>query len=202
MSQFATQFRRLLRSTRQADDSTSKGKSLEDLIAFLFGAVRGMTVTDRNVLNAAGSEEVDIVFWNDKLKGDLPFMPYIIMVECKNWSSSLTSQEVAWFDHKLRDRSQTKGVLVAANGITGNASSLTSAHDIISKSLRDGIEIIVLTLDELSEIQSTASLVTLMKRKLCSLAARGTSLPWPAEQPAEQRTGRRRRPRRAGPATQ
>jgi len=41
------------------------------------------------------------------------------------------SEDVSWFDSKLRRRAQRFGVLVAANGITGNASDKNAAHDIV-----------------------------------------------------------------------
>jgi len=68
--------------------------------------------------------------WNEFFSGGLPspaFPPYIL-VECKNWSEKVSSNEVSWFDTKLRDRGLFLGILIATCGITGDPQRLTDAH--------------------------------------------------------------------------
>src|SRR5262245_50010468 len=108
-----TYVQRLLRQGDNARSTTAKGRSLEDLVCYLFGKVPGITVTKRNSLNIFESEEIDVAFWNKKIARGFYFLPNIILVECKNWSSPIGSSEVSWFNEKLRARAQPFGILVA-----------------------------------------------------------------------------------------
>lgn len=165
---------RLLTKVRDADTTAQKGRALEDLVAYLFRRVPGITLTQRDQLNVFQSEEVDLAFWNDKTPSGLPFLPDILLVECKNWSSPVGSAEVSWFDQKLQSRSRTHGILVATNGVTGNAVDANAAHDIIKRALGSGRHLIVITLDEIAPLRTTSELVGLIKRKLCELVVSGT----------------------------
>jgi hypothetical protein len=156
--------------------TTERGRALEDLICYLFEKIPGVTVAARNRVNVAGSEEIDIAFWNE---GDLDgfyFLPNIVLCESKDWLVPVGSLHVNWFDTKLRNRSQTHGILVALKGITGDSTDITSAHSVIGAALREGRHLVVLTGAELEAISTSAQLVQLMKRKLCDLAVAGTTL--------------------------
>jgi hypothetical protein len=85
-----------LRGTTAAT-TTDQGRALEDLVCYLFEAVPGITVTERNAVNAFGTEEVDVAFWNDQPRRGLWFLPTTLLVECKNWSRPVGSAEVAYF---------------------------------------------------------------------------------------------------------
>jgi len=154
-----------------------QGKALEDLICYVFGKIPGISVRKRNVLNIFGTEEVDVALWNEKDQNGLSFLPYILLVECKNWSKALDSAEVSWFDTKLRNRGLTFGVLVAAKGITGNPARLTAAYSIIAGALREQRNIVVFTRAEIQATKNTDQIVRLFKEKLCDLALVGTAVP-------------------------
>ena len=155
-----------------AQTTAKKGRALEDLICYIFEKIPGITVTKRNTLNQFHSEEIDIAFWNKPNENGLYFLQNIILVECKNWSKPLGSAEVGWFDAKLRRRAQPFGILVAANGITGNALDKTAAHDVISAALAE----VVITRQEIEKLISSLGLVELIQAKLCELAVSGTLL--------------------------
>ncbi|MEQ1772295.1 MAG: restriction endonuclease, partial [Burkholderiales bacterium] len=112
--------------------TVDKGRALEDLICYVFSQVPGISITKRNEMNVFHTEEIDVALWNDCEADGLFFLPNIILVECKNWSNSVGSSEVNWFDTKLRNRGLNFGVLVATNGITGDANDLTAAHSIVA----------------------------------------------------------------------
>jgi hypothetical protein len=128
-------------------------------------------------LNVSRSEEIDIAFWNEKHPRGLHFLPNIVIVECKNWSEPVGSEEVNWFSTKLRNRGLAFGILIAANGVTGDALDRTGAHSIIADALREGRQIVVLTLQDLRGIADTYQLIRLFKEKLCQLIVTGTTLP-------------------------
>jgi len=164
------------RIAEDAETTTEKGRALEDMTCYLFDKVPGITITKRNELNVFQSEEIDVAFWNKAQPNGFYFLPNIILVECKNWSSPLGSEEVSWFDSKLRRRAQPFGILIATNGITGDPNELTSAHDIISTALTENRQLVVITKEEVLGLNDTEELVELIQEKLCELAVAGTLL--------------------------
>jgi hypothetical protein len=155
-------------------NTAEQGRALEDLICYLYGLVPGVAITHRNELNAFQTEEIDVALWNDGATGGFFFLPNIILVECKNWSTRVGSAELNWFDSKLRNRGLTFGILVTTLGITGDAADLTAAHAIIAAALREGRRLVVLTTAEIAALTDTEQLVRLIKLKLCDLAVKGT----------------------------
>ena len=168
--------RSFLRSARTAATTRAKGQALESLVSYMFSKIPGVTVTKRNALNVFASEEIDVAFWNEKDPEGIPFLPNIILVECKNWGNPVGSSEVSWFDTKLRNRGLSFGVLVALNGITGNPADLTSAHSIIAGSLREQRNIVVITSEDIMLLRDATQIIRLFKEKLCELAVTGTAL--------------------------
>lgn len=159
------------RSARQ------RGQFYEDLLCAMFESVVGITDTVRNQFNPRGSQEIDIVFWNDQIRqSGLWFLPERILVECKNWTHRVSSVEVAWFDTKLRQRGQNFGILFAASGVTGDRRELLAAHDVIARALAEGRELVVITNEELRALRSSDDLVQLLRGKMMRLTASSTSL--------------------------
>ena len=151
-----------------------QGRALEDMICYVFTQVPGIAITRRNEMNAFHTEEIDVALWNDGHADGFFFLPNIILVECKNWSSRVSSAELSWFDAKLRSRGLSFGVLVATRGITGDAADITAAHSIVAGALREGRRLVVIKSDELLNLTDSPELVRLVKEKLCHLAVKGT----------------------------
>ena len=76
------------------------------------------------------------------------------MVECKNWSSTVGSNEVSYFAARLRQRGCDHGFFVAANGVTGIPEDQTAAHFQLATALANGIRIVVLTREELEDAKT------------------------------------------------
>jgi restriction endonuclease len=166
---------------QQADNATlmtAKGAILEDLVAYLFGRIPGVSVTERNRMTVFDTEEIDVTFWNDHHAQGLSSeeFPAIILVECKNWSQPVSSMEVAWFITKVWGRGQNFGILIAANGVTGNNHELSQSHQLLARALSNGIRILVITRAEIETITHSDDLVRLLKTKLVRLVLRQTSL--------------------------
>jgi hypothetical protein len=157
--------------------TAEQGKALESLVCYVFGKVPGVSITHRDQLNRFRSEELDVALWNERRPRALDFLPNVILVEAKNWSSPAGSAEVSWFDRKLESRGLDFGILVAMRGITGNALDRTAAHQVIAQSLARQRRVVVITGEDLSHLASTAALVRLLKVKLCELAVTGTLFP-------------------------
>jgi hypothetical protein len=152
----------------------NRGRALEELVCYIFGRVPGIDITHRDVKNTFNTEEIDVALWNDSPNFGFKYLPNIILVECKNWSKKVGSEEMNWFDSKLRNRGLEFGILVAALGITGATKEITAAHSIVAAALREKRRIVVVTAEELSSLADTKDLDTLIKLKICDLAVRGT----------------------------
>lgn len=152
-----------------------KGRALEDFICFLFPHIPGVEITQRNALNAFQTEEVDVALWNARHPQGLYFLPHLLLIECKNWSSACGSQEVAYFVNRLRNRGCDHGILLATNGITGVAGDLTRAHFEVATALADGIRVLVVTTADIEGFTNSDQLVALLKTKLCQLVVSGTN---------------------------
>lgn len=163
----------LLQKGMTARTTKEKGDAFEELICYLFETVPGITVTRRNQRNIFDTEEIDVAFWNEQQSSGMPFLPWVILVECKNWSQPVGSEHVSWFDTKLRNRGVEFGVLFAANGITGDSSALTDAHHTLATALRERRRLIVITSSEAKKLTDSSQLIHLIKEKLCELVVRG-----------------------------
>ena len=157
-----------------AQNKNDRGRALEDFICCLFNHVPGVTVTQRNSKNIFKTEEIDVALWNERDRAGLYFLPHIILIECKNWSTRIGSVEINWFDSKLRNRGLDFGILICPKGITGESEQLTAAHSTISRALFERRRLVVLTIGEILALEDTESLSNLLKIKLCSLAVNGT----------------------------
>lgn len=157
-----------------ATTSAQRGKELEDLIAYMFELIPGVSVTARNVMNAFDAEEIDLAFWNDGSAEGLRLFDHLLLVECKNWSTPVGYPELAVFYDKLQSRGRPLGIFVAANGITGDPEQRTAAHEVLMRALGNGREILVLTRREIEQLRTTSELVLLLKRKRAQLAVSAT----------------------------
>lgn len=153
---------------------SDKGKRLEELAVYLFEMVPGISMTARDKKNTYDTEEIDVALWNEQHAKGFKTLNFLILVECKNWSSPVGSMEVNWFLTKIRHRALDFGILIAANGITGSDKDKKQAHDVVSKALADGVRMILLTRAEIEALTDTEELVRIVKRKLCELIVSGT----------------------------
>lgn len=162
----------LVDKIRHAKTSHDKGKALEDYTCKLFSSIPGIRIKATNVQCFFGSEEIDITLWNEMDKSGLYFMTNPIFVECKNWTKKVGAAEVAYFCHKLDVRSQKHGILIAAEGITGDSEDLSAAHQVIADFLARNISTVVIKLDELININSARRMVELFEDKITELTLR------------------------------
>jgi hypothetical protein len=165
----------MLRAGDVAATAHEKGREFEALIRYAFGCVPGIQHYRSNIVNAAQSEEIDIAFFNQKSNRGFSFLDQLLLVECKNWSVPVGANMVREFTTKLEQRACSYGVLVAANGITGDPADLTSAHDAVRMALAlKKIRIIVVTRAEIQNWRTASDIVELLKKKLCELTVGGT----------------------------
>lgn len=166
----------LLDSCDSAVRAVQKGRAFEELIVSLFSQIPGIEIVERNVLNAFETEELDIALWNDQHPDGLYFLPYQLMVECKNWTNAVGSAEVAYFIARIGERGCDYGFLFAANGVTGEPGELTAARFQIATALSRGKRLIVISRADVEQLATTEDFVRLVKKRLCQLVVNGTAL--------------------------
>jgi hypothetical protein len=114
-----------------------------------------------------GSQELDLVFWNDRAFEYFDSASAEILVECKNWGVPVGSAEVAWFLEKMRQRHVSHGFFVTRSGVTGECrDGRDGALDTLYLALRDGLRPVVVTLDELLTVSDIPGFARLFKAKI------------------------------------
>ncbi len=153
-----------------AGDATARGRALERLVAYLFSECDGIRHHGNNLLNAAGSAEIDVCFWNSRVPTGFDFLPTILVAECKNVAGPVGAAEIRNFLAKMNEMHLDHGVFVAAQGITGTAKDLRAAHDTIRTAFqRDQRRLLVVTRAEIDELAATEDLVRLLQNKILDL---------------------------------
>lgn len=158
-----------------ASSNNEKGHALENLICLLLEAVPGTRIR-RNLVDVFRAEEVDVLLYNLKAPNGFHFLSNIILVECKNWTVPVGAKDVDFFCTKVKDRCAEYGILIAANGITGDPMEFSSANQIISSNLSHGIRILVIKLEDLRNIVSTEDFINLIFDKMMDLHGFRTTL--------------------------
>jgi hypothetical protein len=172
-----TDLRVRLGATRQARTEQQRGRLFEELMCLIFESIDGMSIAGRNVFTEGRSQEIDILVEHDARASGLAFLPDFILIECKNWSWPVSSMEVAWFDRKVKQRGIGLGILIAAQGVTGDQRERSFAHEIIAWALAERRRLIVITLADLEQVTSGQQVVALILSKLRVLHGGGMSLP-------------------------
>lgn len=156
----------------KAANTYEQGRAHEDLAVHLFESVPGCRV-ERNVMNDFKTEEVDVAVGNDGLPSGLPGLANVILVECKDWSRPVSSQAVGYLINKLANRSVELGILIATNGIAGQAEHRNAVTLGIGAIAR-GIKLLVITNDDIIALSTTADFVELVNRRYLRAVAAGT----------------------------
>ncbi|MBQ1052155.1 NERD domain-containing protein [Micromonospora sp. C51] len=162
----------LLEAAAEAPHSQGKGKAYEDLVTYLFESVPGCIV-DRDITNVFGTEQIDLAVGNIHEVGGLRLLPPVFLVECKNWDEPVDSQAVGYFFNILASRSLELGVLIAANGVTGDLTKGHHAHALGLGAAPRGIKMIVITTKDLSRVEKLSDFIELFHRRYLRACATG-----------------------------
>ena len=162
----------LLDLAANAETTDAQGKAYEDLAAYLFSQVPGCIV-ERNVTNKFYTEQVDLAIGNSRLPEGLPLLAGVILIECKDWSQPVDSKTLGYFINICAGRNVELGLLMAANGITGDADDLSHAHSLGMAAGPRGVSVIVVTTAEIASLQSTDEFVELLSRRYLRAVASG-----------------------------
>jgi hypothetical protein len=168
----AAVIRQYIADAGAATTSDGKGKLYEELVKYLFEAVPGC-IAERNLTNVFRTEQIDIAVGNAQSSGGLWLLPHVILAECKNWNHAVDSSTVGYFMNTLAGRGVELGILIAANGITGDHEELASAHAIGLHGSARGIKIVVITTEDINSLESVDDFVELLHRRYLKCFATG-----------------------------
>ena len=132
----------LVQAVDEAQTTDAKGRSLEELVARLFGTVPGFTVGGR--LRTV-TEEIDITVLNNSDDARIRREEAIILAECKNWSSKCGKNEFVIFKEKIENRKGrcSLGFLISWNGFADTITKemLRGSHERLLVVPMDGAQI-------------------------------------------------------------
>lgn len=158
-----------------AANADAKGRIFEDLVVYLMDKYQGVRVAERNVLDVTGAQELDVVFWNNRVRSPFDFLDPILITECKNEANPLSSAKCREFVAKLRSRGANTGLLITSSGIAGQLNGYRYANSVIMDALTaDRIKVIVIDRAEILSLNNTGDLVRIITDKYLNLTLRRT----------------------------
>jgi hypothetical protein len=170
------QIARLLAIAETGETSQIRGAALEQAAIRMIGSIPGVIEPVSNVVDYASAGEIDILFPNQAPRTGLWFLDRAFLCECKNWAVPVGAQEIRVFADRMRERNCRDGILISANGITGDSAALTAANHQVARALEDGREILVLNWQDLRTVRGAGSLRDLLQRKWIRLKSFRTSV--------------------------
>jgi Restriction endonuclease len=132
----------------------ARGDALEDLICYFLDGLPGVRCL-RNARDPFQSQEIDVTVANAGVSTWMRLFPSAILVECKNWDDRVGVTAVTDFIFKLMAKYVGVGIIVAANGVTGDPKELTAAYHRIAISQSKGHRILVITMEDLKGLKTT-----------------------------------------------
>jgi hypothetical protein len=131
-------------------DTYLKGKSLEDLMEIIFSSINGLEIIEKRLSN--GDEEFDLTIQNNINK---PFWVSLaspcFFVECKNWSTKVSSKDIRDFEIKIQNHARLVkvGFFISFNGFTKEA--ITE----LKRASRDEYHIVIIDRNDINELISS-----------------------------------------------
>ncbi len=151
------------------------GAALEDVVGWTLCSLPGVRILKRDFVNRAVSMEIDLFLFNNPRLSPIEFLPEYLLVECKNWVVPVDSATVRDFIGKLHAIHQKVGILVAANGITGNIVEQTATNDVIRQNFdTNDIKVIVLKRSDIEAFRSKQDIVLFLEERYGVACLRST----------------------------
>ena len=88
----------------------------------------------------------------------------------QSWTARVPALPIrASSSSRFTDKGRRNGVFVALNGITGDERNLTAAFFHVAAAMIEGVQVLVLTGEELASMDRAEDLIPLFKRKLLGM---------------------------------
>jgi hypothetical protein len=153
--------------------TTARGRAFEQLFAHFLEPVPSV-VFQRDTVNFAQSDEIDIAVAHNPWQSGLGCYPSLFLVEAKNWDADVDSPSISVFTEKLRARCIELGILFTTRGVTGEPASRRAAHEQAASALRDGIRLVLITVDDVLRLRTSEEFTLLLVKRVLGLAASGS----------------------------
>ncbi|MER5697875.1 restriction endonuclease [Streptomyces mirabilis] len=168
-----TEISRLIGIGKDKSLSTKeRGDALESLVCYLLKEIPGV-LTRSNGIDPFRGSEIDISVANAQTGMWMNVLPSLFLVECKNWDAPVDVKAVGAFILKLHEKGVELGVMVAANGVTGNQDNLTAAYMKINLAQQAGRRVLVVTLDDLKTLGNPEEFSKLLCERMLECVAAG-----------------------------
>jgi hypothetical protein len=153
-------------------EEDARGKAFETFADYIFTSLG--CPTRHNITSPMHSEQIDLAAVH---MGALNPLPTFFLVECKYWDKKVGSSAVGYFLNTCRSRKARLSIIMAKNGLTGNAKEATAAHSLAYGASSEGVYLIVLTLADLQSVKNNQELIDLLIRAwIQALASGGVGL--------------------------
>jgi hypothetical protein len=165
-----TELAELIERVESAQTNDEKGKTLEALACFLLDGVTSLRCKYKNLRTR--SSEIDLVVEYDRSLGQISFFEDFgryCLVECKNWSKPVGVGSVRDFLGKLDKCKVRLGIIFSKNGVTGVDAGADALREIQSRYDRDGVCLLVFSLEEVRDIKDGKDFFTSLDRKIDSV---------------------------------
>ncbi|MDD1498791.1 hypothetical protein PVA19_10245 [Agrobacterium sp. CNPSo 3708] len=146
-----------------------KGQRLERLIQTIFSEIPGLEFDTADHRNFYQTEEIDLLFWNDRERDGVHFLDCPLIIECKSSATPVSGRDVRYFANTLSDKGRSSGILVALAGVAGDDERVTAGIFHITAALLTRVSVLVVTREDLLSWRSASDIVHTLKRGLLSL---------------------------------
>lgn len=156
----------LIEKVENASTNEEKGKSLEAVARLLVSSLPALKCKYSNLQTR--SSEIDVVVEYDPTKGVIPLFEEsgrYCLIECKNWSKPVGVSPVRDFMGKLDKCKVRLGVIFSKNGVTGVDSGADALREIQSRYDRDGVLLLVFSLEDVKAIKDGATFAAALDQK-------------------------------------
>ncbi|MEP0914041.1 restriction endonuclease [Leptolyngbya sp. GB1-A1] len=160
----------LIEAAEKATTANEKGKTFEEVAKFVLESVPSLRCKYTNLYTR--SSEIDIVVEYDRSRGGIPLFDELgryALIECKNWSKPVGVGPVRDFMGKLDKCKARMGIIFARNGVTGVDAGVDALREIQSRFDRDGVFLVVFSLEELRAIKNGLDFVAALDQKADTL---------------------------------
>jgi hypothetical protein len=156
-----------------------------------------MALEGQDVESAYETEEIDLYFWNERVRDGLHFLDCPLIVECKAWSTPVSGRELRIFATLLRDKGRSSGIFFALEGITGDATERSAGFFHVASAMAGGQTVLIVTGADLEVITAPADITRLLRRRMLD-QVKGQVLAIEGSLRRRKRAGARQKPRGEG----
>jgi ABC-type lipopolysaccharide export system ATPase subunit len=155
----------LRNQTRVEQNTTEKGRLLEQLVIEMMKSLTGVSISEHDIRTT--TEEIDIVLLNLRVCDAFVSLPNDIFIECKNWSTPIGVAEIDHFIATLRRNGVDFGILVARHGVTGT--QFREGQNAILQERQHKRRVIVITWENIELINNIQDIYDMIQHKFGAL---------------------------------